>query len=301
MDPSCLAHCITPGEVVAFRERGFLILDRALAEPSVKSLLDGIERFAARVPPNKTSSYYNYADVLGLDDAFLEAIDHPAVFPKIWGLLGFNIQINHSHINVDLPDPKEAAFTWHRDGAIATWDLSPPIPLFGVKVGFVLTALDSEQCGNTFLIAGSHKTPERPLPEHGTRPDDAVAVVAPPGAVLIMDPRILHCRGPNHSAHTRKMLFLQYGFRWLRPLDAMRVDGLRERITDPIRRQLLGFDTTENAARRLGTWYPRDADVPLRGWLLSHLGPRAAATVGQLTGLPQGWDQRPLPTKPSQY
>lgn len=301
MDLSSLSHCITQEEVAAFRERGFLILKEALAAPSVTRLLDGIERFGASVPPNKTSSYYNYADVLGLDEAFLEAIDHPTVFPKIWGLLGFNIQINHSHINVDVPAPDEAAFAWHRDGAIATWDLAPPIPLFGVKVGFLLTDLDSEGCGNTFLIPGSHRTLDRPLPQHGTRPHDAEAVVGPPGTVLIMDPRILHCRGPNRSARTRKILFLQYGFRWLRPLDAMRVDGLRERVTDPIRRQLLGFDTTENAARRLGTWYPRDADVPLRAFLLEQLGARAAAVVGQLTGLPQGWEQRPLPTKPSQY
>lgn len=303
MDLSSLAHCITPDEAAAFRRDGFLVLPAAIAPAQVSALLAALACIEAQVEPNRTSSYYNYADVLALDgaDAILDQIDSPTLFPKIWGLLGFNIQITHSHINVDLPAPGEAAFAWHRDGAIATWDLPPPIPLLGIKVGHYLTDVEGEDRGCTFVVPGSHSAPRSPLPAHGQRPADAVPICGPPGTALLMDPRLVHCRGPNHSQTTRRALFLQYGFRWLRPLDATRVESLRMRCQDPIRRQLLGFDVTENQARRLGTWYPRDADVPLRSWLLQHLGARARDTVGLLTGLPDGWEQRELPTRPSQY
>lgn len=301
MDPSCLSHCVTAREVEEFRERGFLVLPGALGPEQVAPLLAAFARLQARIPPNRTSSYYNYADILALDDCFLDALDVPTVFPKIFGLLGWNIQINHSHMNVDLPAPGESAFGWHRDGAIATWDLATAVPLLGTKVAFYLTDVSREDAANTYVIPGSQNTIERPLPPAGTRPADAVPVVGGPGTVLIMDPRILHCRGPNHSDAPRQVLFLQYGFRWLRPLDAMRVDALRERCSDPIRRQLLGLDVTENAARRLGSWYPQPADVPLRGWLIEHLGARAAQAVGLLTHLPPGWESRQLPTRPSQY
>lgn len=301
MDVSSLEHCLTPSEVAAFRQHGFLLLPGALTPVQCAALLAGCARLQTQIPPNRTSSYYNYADILALDPSFLELLDHPTVFPKVWGLLGWNIQINHSHMNVDLPDPNETAFGWHRDGAIATWDLATAVPLLGVKVAFYLTDINRADAGNTYLIPGSQNNLARSLPAPGVGASDALAIVGGPGTVLIMDPRIIHCRGPNHAAMPRQVLFLQYGFRWLRPLDAMRVETLAARCTDPIRRQLLGLTVSENAARRVGSWYPQADDVPLRSWLVEHLGARAATTVGQLTNLPSGWAERPLPTRPSQY
>ena len=37
------------------------------------------------------------------DDAFLELLDHPAVFPVIWSELGWNIHLYHCHLDVTPP------------------------------------------------------------------------------------------------------------------------------------------------------------------------------------------------------
>ena len=72
---------------------------------------------------------------------------------------------------------------------------------------------------------------------------------------------------PNDSELTRKVLFYGYSYRWLRPRDNMTVHHIIDGC-DPIRKQLLGA----SANGGFGYTSPKDEDVPLKGWLLEHLG-----------------------------
>ena len=59
---------------------------------------------------------------------------------------------------------------------------------------------------------------------------------------------------------TRKVVFLAFTYRWVRP----RHDHPRSRAGDPLVDQLLG-----GAATPLGQWIPDEVDVPLRAWMAS--------------------------------
>lgn len=69
---------------------------------------------------------------------------------------------------------------------------------------------------------------------------------------------------PQLRPHTRKVMWIGYAYRWLRPKDEMTVEHLVERAA-PVRRQLLGDASCANSV-----YDPEDADVPLRGWLREH-------------------------------
>jgi ectoine hydroxylase len=296
-------HRITAEEYRHFAEQGFLVLPDVLSPRENDVLLAAVGDFEQRVPPNKTSSYYNYADILGLDARFLALLDLPVVLSKVVGILGFNVRINHSHINEDPPSPTDVGFGWHKDGAMASWDMPiRPIPLLGVKVAFYLTDVSETNRGNTYVIPGSHRNETLEVPPSGQPVDGGRAITGRAGTVMLMDPRIIHCRGGNTSDILRKVLFLQFAFRWLQPMDRMRVSDLRDSVKEPVRRQLLGFDEGENAARRVGAWYPEAGDVPLRQWCLDRFGDDVESCVGLATGLPCGWSRAEIPGRvPSRY
>ncbi len=61
-----------------------------------------------------------------------------------------------------------------------------------------------------------------------------------------------------------------YSYRWLRPRDDMTVDRYLA-DADPIRRQLLGASPTGG----FGYTSPSEEDIPLRSWLVEHLGEKS--------------------------
>jgi hypothetical protein len=65
------------------------------------------------------------------------------------------------------------------------------------------------------------------------------------GAALLLDRRLWHSRSPNRGPHTRKVIWVGYAYRWLRPKDEMTVAHLLDGA-DPVRRQLLGHGSSRN-------------------------------------------------------
>ena len=70
-------------------------------------------------------------------------------------------------------------------------------------------------------------------------------ITAEPGDCFVFDRRLWHSRSVNTSTVTRKMLFVGYTYRWIRPLDDMPLDKDSEwwRNRTPVQRQLLGEAT----------------------------------------------------------
>ena len=94
------------------------------------------------------------------------------------------------------------------------------------------------------------------------QPQGAVPVLAPAGSCLLFDRRIYHAATPNWSSTDRSVIFMGYGYRWLKARDAMFVEPTMAQTSCPIVRQLLGY-STQNA----GLYHGNGLDVPLRQWL----------------------------------
>jgi len=273
MDLASLEFRLTADERGRFEAEGYLVVPGAIPAERL-ARLDAIgeelleRRRAAGLGPHEACSQ---PDVIGHDEAILEMIDCAATFPKVWGILGWNIYLYHSHLDVTpTTDPKrlesERIFAWHQDSMRVNDEIeSSPRPRLSLKIGYLLSDLTEPDRGNTLVIPGSHLRDDVDVPLDGrSSPPGAVQVCAPAGSALIIDRRIWHSRSANVSAITRKVLWLGYAYRWLRPKDAMTVEHLYPKL-DPIRRQLLG-DRVSND----GYYAPTDADVPLRGWLAEH-------------------------------
>jgi hypothetical protein len=289
MDAMCLDYCLTDQERQAFEKNGFFIVPHALPASLVAELIAVSDRVMVQyrqendIPPENS---VNLLDFLGRDEAYLELIDWSKTFPKVWGILGWNIQVYHSHMIYTPPLPAEerellrsgakpkgrGILHWHQDSGRLNVELdSDPRPRVSLKVAFFLSDTSEIGRGNFRVIPGSHLKNKIAVPEDGSDPAGVVYVQAAPGDAVFFDRRIWHSASPNYSDITRKVLFYGYSYRWLRPRDDMTAQRWIDRC-NPIRQQLLGKSTGGH-----GYTSPGDTDVPLRSWIAEHLGAEAVA------------------------
>jgi hypothetical protein len=105
MDTACLEYCLTEPERRAFNETGYLIVEEALPPAMIAALTAALDRLyaerrAAGLGPHDNMFFPNF---VARDPAFVELVDWPRIFPKVWGILGWNIQLYHSHCGVTPP------------------------------------------------------------------------------------------------------------------------------------------------------------------------------------------------------
>ncbi len=281
MDPECLRQVLTEEERERFEHDGFFVVHDALPIELVAELSAAVDRldreYRAR---NGISSHelIHILDFVGKDPGFLALLDWPQTFPKVWGILGWNIQLYHTDMIISPPEPLEgrrqkSQLEWHQDSGRLNLELEGnPRPRVSLKIGFFLTDTSERGRGNFCVVPGSHRRNELRLPEDGmSDPEDALTVCVPPGTAVFFDRRLWHSGSPNHSDLARKVLFYGYSYRWLRPRDDMTVEHLFDQC-DPIQRQLLG-----TSSGGMGYTSPEDSDVPLKPWLREHLGQSALA------------------------
>lgn len=270
MDPTCLQFCLTESERRFFNDQGYLVVPGALDRAQIDRLIGAVDRVDARerTPGFGADRLLSFSNILPEDDAFVELTDCPRVFPKVWGILGWNIYVYHTHLDVTprVQTPSPTPVAWHQDSMRVNEEIEThPRPRLSLKVGYYLTDVTGADWGNTLLLPGSHRADELSCPNDGVAsPEGAIPLQVSPGAALILDRRLWHSRSPNLGPHTRKVIWMGYSYRWLRPKDEMTVQGLIERV-DPIRRQLLGFVASNN-----GTYDPAENEVPLRSWIEEH-------------------------------
>lgn len=278
MHTSCLESCLTAEERTEFEEQGYFIVDQALSPEMVARLTAAADRVDADFRANEGLDPHDRSNVMGFageDEIFLELVDWPKTFPKVWGILGWNIQLYHAHMTVTPPgDPglPRTRLHWHQDSGRLNKDIeTTPRPRVSIKVAYFLTDTTEEGRANFYVIPGSHLSDNLDFPDDGVSdPEGAVAVRVPAGTAVLFDRRIWHSASENLSDVTRKVLFYGYSYRWLRPRDDMSIVRFMDRC-DPIRQQLLGASATGGR----GYTSPEDVDVPLRAWLSEHLGEEA--------------------------
>ena len=276
MDPKCLDYRLTARERRQFEQEGYFIIPDALPASLVHDLgvvVDRLDRQSRRKHGIDSREMIHILDFIGRDDLFLRLLDWPLTFPKVWGILGWNIQLYHSDMVITPPRGVHSAekrrLSWHQDSGRLNLELEgDPRPRVSLKIGFFLTDTSVPGFGNFTIVPGSHRRNRLHFPEDGVSdPDDALTVCVPPGAAVFFDRRLWHSGSPNDSDWTRKVLFYGYSYRWLRPRDDMTVDHVMDRC-DPIRQQLLGASTGG-----MGYTSPGPEDVPLKAWMEQHLPP----------------------------
>lgn len=267
MHPDCLKHKLTSTEREFFKSSGYLVVPDALDAATTARLIAAVDRIDARERTDANrAKLLSVTNIVHEDPAFVDLIDCATTFPKVWGLLGWNIYLYHSHVDVT-PTANADALTWrvawHQDSMRVNDEIeSHPRPRLSLKIGYYLTDVSQPDRGNTLVVPGSHMQDEIDCPADGvSNPEGAEPLCVKPGTAVFIDRRIWHSRSPNLCDQTRKVVWFGYSYRWLRPKDAMTVAHLYPQL-DPIRRQILGDGQSAN-----GVYDPVDADVPLRSWL----------------------------------
>lgn len=255
-----------------FLEQGWLLVPGALTEPHRAALEDAVDRVYAEETP--AAGTLHLLGFLTRDDLFGDLLTHPTTFPYIWGLAGWNIYTHHNHLDVTppAPGPERPYWGWHQDGYRQNSDpetMNPtvPRPMFSLKVAYVLSDLSLPGRGATKIIPGSHLRNSLSRPrDSASDPPGALEITARPGDAFIFDRRQWHSRSTNLSTLTRKMLFIGYTYRWIRPLDDMAIDqsGSWWARRSPLQRQLLGTGT--HTANYWGINWDGyiDDEIPLR-------------------------------------
>ncbi|MDE0482670.1 MAG: phytanoyl-CoA dioxygenase family protein [Candidatus Poribacteria bacterium] len=276
MDTTWLEYCATDEQLKAFNDTGYLVVEDAISPEMIDALekvadrVDAEERAKTGLAPHKLLSKFR---TVIEDDILLELLDNKKIFPLLWDILGWNIQLYISHLIMYPPEPPETervtkAAHWHQDGGRPVPEMERPHPRLSLKVSYWLTDVTHRDNGAMRLIPGSHKLdvlPPRSDPDDD--PEGAMDLLVKRGTAVLFDRRMWHSRGWNFSDVTRKVLFMGYSYRWLRGLDYNLMPPEILEKCDPIRRQLLG-----DGVNIKGWWQPTDADVPLKTWIKEHRG-----------------------------
>jgi ectoine hydroxylase len=239
-------------ERVQFDRDGYVIVPDALSGAEVQRARSAVgsayakARSAGRL--NTTHAMHELSAVTtapGL--AFL--IDHPSTLRYVWSLLGWNVHVYHSHVDVHPPvgDSQQPWWHWHQDGGRQNRELeTDPRPRLSVKVAFWLSDVSKIGRGNLTVIPGSHRQnwldgpPRRDVP--WPAPPDAVQVCVRPGDAIVFDRRLWHARSDNRSTVTRMATFFGYTYRWIAIRDEVTAAPQQDWWHDltPVQQQLLG-------------------------------------------------------------
>ncbi|SFK79254.1 Ectoine hydroxylase-related dioxygenase, phytanoyl-CoA dioxygenase (PhyH) family [Paenibacillus sp. 1_12] len=268
METSCLQYSLTEEERRHFNETGYLIVENALSPEQVEALTVEVDRISELKynEGHDTKKALFYTDFVKDHQLFLDLVTYEKTLPKVWGLLGWNIYMYHTHMIVTPPSGQEQSdrtFGWHQDSGRVNMEMeSHPRPRLSLKVAYFLSDLSEAGRGNFWIVPNSHLMDTMPLSEDKIgQPEGAIPVCVKPGTAVFFDRRLWHAASTNWSDVTRKVLFYGYGYRWIRRKDDMTMDGLLEK-SDPIARQMLGDGLNCN-----GYYTPTDGDVPLKIWL----------------------------------
>jgi ectoine hydroxylase-related dioxygenase (phytanoyl-CoA dioxygenase family) len=240
---------MTPEEREQFERDGFVIVRNVLTPDEVSYYAGALDRVYAEHEAQgkiaKDKSLHKLSAVASCPE-LAGLIDHPKAFPLVWSVIGWNIHIYHSHLDVHPPlsEPKPFRFEWHQDGGRQNREIeTDPRARLSVKLAFWLSDVSQPGRGNFKVVVGSHKTnridgpPRRDL--EWPDPEGAIEVCANAGDAVFFDRRIWHARSNNYSELTRKVAFFGYTYRWIAQRDEAVAPDVAERLT-PMQRQLVG-------------------------------------------------------------
>jgi ectoine hydroxylase-related dioxygenase (phytanoyl-CoA dioxygenase family) len=238
-----------------FDEAGFLVFENVLTAAELRTLNRAADLMYARHGGDRTTGRLELRDCVTHHPAFLQMVDHRALLPAVLELLGPDIKIRTSELDIRPPlrrrrpgaelgrarwgEPEQ----WHIDGPIYGYpSVGGIVPMMEVRAGYYLTDLRPPDAGALCLVPGSHRLDYRHLADPRLTIDERAVTrldVAPGSAVLFRT-GVWHCTSPNLSSCTRKVLYLAYTYRWIHGSDHVERSRKLLQRCSPIQRQLLG-------------------------------------------------------------
>lgn len=281
---------ITPEQRRQFEENGFFLVEDAVSQDEIGELIALIDRFYDKERRERNlgpHEPFQWRNIVALHPIFRSLIDHPKILPLVVDVMGYNIQLRTSHLDVRPPMAPEHAqkalgardsfFPWHSDAPNFGWPtVDGVIPYMEMKVGLYLTDLTEHNSGAICVVRGSHHRAQKDADgNYIIDPQDIVEVNVRPGTALVWRTALLHSVTPNLSDHARKCLYYGYHHRWIRPSD---YDHQAPEVLagcTPIQLQLLG-ELGTGKSNYSGDdpiilpvsryWRPTDEDIPLKAW-----------------------------------
>jgi hypothetical protein len=267
---------MSPAQRSAFERDGFLLIPGALSRTEVDTAREAVARVyqAARNAGelDAAGALHRLSAVRSCPDlAFL--LDHPATFGLVWSVLGWNVHVYHSHLDVHprRPEGLPHRWEWHQDGGRQNREIeTDPRPRLSVKVAYWLSDVSQRGRGNLTIIPGSHVQNWLPGPPRRDvawpEPEGAVQVQVNAGDALLFDRRIWHRRSDNRSDRTRMAVFFGYTLRWIAIRDEITATDRESQwwaSLNPVQRQLLGGSGDETGDHLWGH-FPQDTAVYCR-------------------------------------
>jgi ectoine hydroxylase len=272
-----------------FEEAGFLVLEGVLSKREVGQLTQVIDDLYRRHGGDPGTGRMEVRNCVARHPALLAMADHRTLLPTIVDLLGPDIKLRTSEVDVRPPIRPEAVAgktarnrwgepeQWHIDGPLSGYpDVNGVVPMMEVRAGYFLTDLRGKDSGQLALLPGSHRLNYHGLEDPGLEIPERAAfrVEVPPGSAVLFRTGVWHCATPNLSPLTRKVLYLAYTYRWIQASDYVEQDEAVLSRCNPIQRQLLGglppgrhpLGASPEKTPSSCSWFSHPNDIPLLAW-----------------------------------
>jgi ectoine hydroxylase-related dioxygenase (phytanoyl-CoA dioxygenase family) len=264
-----------PAVVSDFDQHGFTVIRDALDGDLRAALLTSAQHLLAssvtRGRDRGADGKDGFRGTVNLDPAFLPLVANPRVLPAVVALLSPNIHLLSSHLialaSIAGGEPRSIRIPsrpgWHRDMYGVTNDLGPgSTPRLAIKCAYFLTPVGPDT-GTTMFLPQSHRwTDPVTIPPGDIDPPGAVTPKLERGDAVLFENRTWHAGGLNTSGTVRIALMMQYGYRWLAPVDDPADNLLKRGDLTKVEHQFLGaLDRAPDGSLAKGA-----GAAPLRAW-----------------------------------
>lgn len=242
---------MTEAQRIRFEADGFLTLPGALAPDAlarVRAAADAAEALWRADPsrPGIRSDVLEQVQApIEYDDALLELLWQPTVFPVVRAALGDDVSMIDNDLFVTPPRTPRTHAHWHHD--VGMHGVFHPFSLMMVKVFYLLTDVEGDS-GGTAMVPGSHRFPmdfRFPQVDDPRDMPGAVQMTGKAGDAYLFNGRVYHCAVNNASDRPRKVLIVNYGHFWMKVWQgyepSARLIAEAKASGDPVRMQLLGI------------------------------------------------------------
>ena len=209
MDRSWLDNRLSEEERKQFQQEGYFAVEDALSPELLETANQAVDRIDVAVRRERGldgERRINIHDCIGREPDLLELIDLPQTFPKVWGLMGWNIYLFHTQLVVSppaaTPPERKERLGWHQDQNRSNGDLDmedlPVNPMLSLKVAFFLTDTTDVGIANFYIAPGQQDRKRLPFAKpDSVAPERAMPVRVKAGTALIFDRRLWHASSPN--------------------------------------------------------------------------------------------------------
>ncbi|MCU7937333.1 MAG: phytanoyl-CoA dioxygenase family protein [Candidatus Thiodiazotropha sp. (ex Dulcina madagascariensis)] len=249
MVPKTNLPSLTKDELEQFNRDGFIVLRDVLPTPTIRLLMSAMDSIMAdggSFNRDRENGSDGYRNCISLHPDFIRLLDHPRTLMAALQILGPHIHLMGTHAihyrGGQAAPPKDPR--WHTDIYGIPQDIGyEVVPRLAVKCAFCLSDHSQPNSGMTVLARGSNRL-QRPFDVN--HPEDARTVIVPAlnaGDVFLFENRLWHAIGWNVQNHDRRCIMINYGFRWLKPLDYLTLDRQILTKMNPVQLDLIaGLD-----------------------------------------------------------